>query len=188
MVSISLTAKHIPLPIATVSIPGFDGLIGITSCPGLKNSSGFLDLYEESLLRDLTTIRNWGAVAVVTLLDSLEMRINGVSDLPNTAEWLDLRWLHLPVDNKGIPGENFELLWRKTGAELVQLLRDGKRIVIHCKEGIGRSAIVAVRLLIELGTPAELAIKLVQKARPESLRLYSQEKYCLSLSPAGQAF
>lgn len=184
MVSISLTAKHLPLPIATVAIPGFDGLIGITSCPGLRDETGYLDLYEESVLRDLTTIRNWGAVAVVTLLDGLEMRIHGVSDLPNTAEWLNLLWFHLPVDNKGIPGKNFELLWSTAGPQLRQLLREGKKIIIHCKEGIGRSALIAVRLLIELGTPSEQAIRIVQKVRPESLQLYSQEKYCHSLSVA----
>lgn len=184
MVRNPLAEKHPSLPIATVTIPGMDGIIGITACPGMKNGSGCLDFYEDRLLHDLTTIRKWGAVAVVTLLDGLELRILGVSDLSNTAEWLNLLWFHLPVDNKGIPRENFELLWSSAGPQLRQLLREGKKIIIHCKEGIGRSAIIAVRLLIELGTPAEQAIRMVQKVRPESLQLYSQEKYCHSLSVA----
>lgn len=184
MVRNLLTAKHPSLPIATVTIPGMDGIIGITACPGMKDRPGHLDLYEENLLQDLTTIRNWGAVAVVTLLDELELRILGVSDLSNTADWLNLLWFHLPVDSKGIPGQNFELLWSSAGPQLRQLLSEGKKIIVHCKEGIGRSAIIAVRLLIELGTPVEQAIRMVQKVRPESLQLYSQEKYCHSLSVA----
>jgi protein-tyrosine phosphatase len=180
----TVTAPQRPLPIATVSIPGMDGLVGITSCPGFRDETSCLDLYEESLLRDLTAIRNWGAVAVVTLLDSLELRILGAVDLPNTAEWLNLLWFHLPMDNKGIPGSNFETLWDSVGPQLCQMLREGKRIVVHCKEGIGRSGIIAARLLIELGTPHDQAIKAVQKAKPESLRLYSQERYCHSLSAA----
>lgn len=179
-----LSKQHRRLPITAIAIPGMAGIIGITACPGMKYASGCLDLYEESLLHDLTTIRKWGAVAVVTLLDELELRILGVSDLSNTAEWLNLLWFHLPVDNKGIPGQNFELLWSTAGPQLRQLLREGKKIIIHCKEGIGRSAIIAVRLLIELGTPVEQAIKMVQKVKPESLQLYSQEKYCHSLSVA----
>lgn len=179
-----LAKQHRRLPISAIAIPGMDSIIGITACPGMKDESDCLDLYEERLLHDLTTIHKWGAVAVVTLLDGLEMRIHGVSDLPNTAEWLNLLWFHLPVDNKGIPGENFELLWSTAGPQLRQLLREGKKIIIHCKEGIGRSAIIAVRLLIELGTPAEHAIRMVQKVRPESIQLYSQEKYCQSLSVA----
>lgn len=180
-----ILSKHYrPLPINAITIPGMDGIIGITACPGTKDYYGYLDLYEERLLHDLTTIRKWGAVAVVTLLDELELRVLGVSDLANTAEWLNLRWFHLPVDNKGIPGRNFEILWNTVGPQLRQLLRDGKQIIIHCKEGIGRSAIIAVRLLIELGTPAEQAIILVQKVIPNSLQHYSQEKYCNSFSVA----
>jgi protein-tyrosine phosphatase len=184
MDSHNLSAAYRPLPITAITVPGLDGIIGITACPGMKDGPGCLDLYEESLLHDLTTIRNWGAVAVVTLLDDLELRILGVSDLSNTAEWLNLRWFHLPVDNKGVPGQNFEALWGSAGQQLCQLLRDGKRIIIHCKEGIGRSALIAARLLIELGITAEEAIRMVRKAKPESLQLYSQEKYCHSLSAA----
>jgi len=153
----------------------------------MKDETDYLDLYEERLINDLQTIRNWGAVAVVTLLDDLELRILGARDLPNTADWLDLLWFHLPIGNRGLPGPNFDELWQTVGPRLCQLLREGKRIVVHCKEGIGRSALIAARLLIELGIPAETAITLVRKARPESLRLYSQEKYCYSLSSDRQA-
>jgi protein-tyrosine phosphatase len=48
-------------------------------------------------------------------------------------------------------------------------------------QGVGRSALVAVRLLIEAGFDTDSAIKAVRKARPGSLMLYSQEKYCQSL-------
>ena len=187
MVSNSITAKQLPFPIATIMIPGMDGIIGVTSCPGMKDETACLDLYEEKLMNDLQTIRNWGAVAVVTLLDDLEIRILGASDLPNTADWLNLLWFHLPIGNRGLPGPNFEELWEVAGPRLCQLLREGKRIVVHCKEGIGRSALIAARLLIELGIPAEKAIKVVRKVKPESLQLYSQEKYCYSLSSDSRA-
>ncbi|TFH50480.1 MAG: hypothetical protein E4G89_03305 [Methanothrix sp.] len=177
-----MTVPPRPIQIAAVPIPHMDGIIGISACPGYRDESGCLDLYEELLLNDLTSISNWGAAALVTLLDNLELRNLGVRDLPNTVDWLNLLWFHLPIDNGGIPGKDFELLWSPIGSQLCQLLREGKRIVIHCKEGIGRSGLIAARLLIQLGVPPEQAIKLVQKARPESLQLYSQEKYCYSLS------
>jgi protein-tyrosine phosphatase len=59
---------------------------------------------------------------------------------------------------------------------------DGQHIVIHCKEVVGRTGLVTARLMIELGTHPEQAINSVQKARPESLHLYSHEKYCYSLA------
>ena len=188
MDTVSVFEKYRPLPIAAVSVPNMDGIIGISACPGYRDESGCLELYEERLLNDLTSIRNWGAVAVVTLLDNLEIRNLGVSDLPNTLDWLSLIWFHLPMHNKrAVPGVEFELLWDSERDILCQLLREGKRIVIHCKEGIGRSGLIAARLLIELGSPPELAINAVQQARSECLRHYSQEKYCIALAKSLQA-
>lgn len=187
MDTVSVFEKYHPLPIVAVAIPNLDGIIGISACPGYRDDSGCLELYEERLLNDLTSISNWGAVAVVTLLDNFEIRNLGVSDLPNTADWLNLLWFHLPMHNRAVPGAEFEPLWDSARDSLCQLLREGKRIVIHCKEGIGRSGLIAARLLIELGLTPELAIIAVQRARSECLRHYSQQKYCLDLASGQDA-
>jgi len=182
MKSFQLPAIQRPIAITPVSIPGMAGIIGISACPGMKDEACSLDLYEESLLNDLLTIRNWGAVAVVTVLDTLEIRTLRVIELPNAAVWLDLRWFHLPIDSSGVPGQDFEELWRTVGPQLCKLLREGKRIVLHCKEGIDRSGLVAARLLIELGMTPEKAIAAVQAAKPECLQHYAHKNYCYALS------
>lgn len=182
MDSYSVKMKKFPLLIDAVAIPGVKGVIGISSCPGMKDESSCFDLYGESMIDDLLSIRNWGAVALVTLLEESEFSFLGVKDLPQRAVTLSLLWLHLPIRNLSIPDKSFEELWSWAGPRLCLLLREGQRVVIHCKEGIGRAGLVAARLLIELGTPPEEAIKAVQKARPGSLQLYSHEKYCQSLA------
>lgn len=182
-----VTIKNLPLLIDPVAIPGIKGLIGITSCPGMKDQSSCFDVYGESMIDDLLTIRNWGAVALVTLLDESEFGVLGVKDLPKRAVSLNLLWLHLPIHNLGIPDKHFDEQWLWAGPRIIQLLRDGQRVVIHCKEGIGRAGIVAARLMIELGMSPEQAIKSVQKARPGSLQLHSHEKYCYSLARDRQA-
>jgi len=179
--SVPLTTPQHILHISTVTIPGMDGAIGISSCPGLREELTFPNIYEDCLLNDLMTIRKWGAVGVVTILDSQEIKALGIKDLPHCAEWLDLRWFHLPFDINGVPDETFETLWSKAGPQLCRLLRNGKRIVVHCKDGTSRSGVIASRLLIELGIPPEQAITSVQKASPGSLQLHSQKKYCCSL-------
>lgn len=178
--------KNLPLLIDPVSIPGVKGLIGISSCPGMKDESSCFDLYGECMIDDLLTIRNWGAVALVTLLDESEFNSLGVKDLPMKAVSLNLLWLHLPIRNLGIPDDKFDEQWTWAGPRLNLILREGQRIVIHCKEGIGRAGLVAVRLMIELGMAPAQAIKAVQKARPGSLQLYSHEKYCYSLAGEGK--
>jgi ADP-ribosyl-[dinitrogen reductase] hydrolase len=185
--SSTVTMKNLPLLIDTLTIPGVPGQIGITSCPGMKDEFCCLDTYQESLNDDLLTIRNWGAIALVTLLDGSELTTLGVNELSGKAMSHNLVWIHLPIRNLCIPDEKFEEQWAWAGPRLNQWLREGHRIVIHCKEGIGRAGVVAARLMIEMGIHPAQAIKEVQKARPGSLQLYAHEKYCYSLAIDRQA-
>jgi protein-tyrosine phosphatase len=187
MDSISSKIKNLPLLIDTITIPGVKGRIGITSCPGMKDESCCFDHYGDIITDDLLTIRNWGASTLVTLLDESELHVLGVRNLPRKAAALNLLWLHLPLKNLSVPDDKFDIQWAWAGPRLCKWLREGQNIVIHCKEGIGRAGLVAARLMIELGTSPEDAIKTVQKARPGSLQLYSHEKYCHSLSFGMQA-
>jgi ADP-ribosyl-[dinitrogen reductase] hydrolase len=182
----SSTIKNLPLLIDTIVIPGVTGRIGITSCPGMKDEYSCFDHYGDSMMDDLLAIRNWGAAALVTLLDEMELRALGVRDLPQKSATLNLLWLHLPIRNLSIPDEKFDIQWAWAGPRLAKWLQEGQRIVIHCKEGIGRAGLIAARLMIELGMHPADAISTVQKARPGSLQLYAHEKYCYSLAAGRQ--
>lgn len=169
------------ISIHPVAIPGIKGLIGISACPGLKEETTRFDLYGEKLINDLVAIHNWGAVALVTLLDEFELSTLGVKDLPNKAKQLSIQWRHLPIGSRSLPDDSFEEKWQLVGPLLRQLLQDGKRVVIHCKEGIGRSGIIAARLLIEFGIAPDDAISMIKQAQPGSLELQAHEDYCYSL-------
>lgn len=170
------------LSIHPVAIPGIKGLIGITACPGLKDETTRFSLYGERLINDLVAIHNWGAAALVTLLDDFELSTLGVKDLPNKAKQLNIQWRHLPIGTRDLPDDAFEEKWSLVGPQLHQLLQDGKRVVIHCKEGIGRSGLIAARMLIEFGVAPENAINMVKQARPGSLELQAHAEYCYSLA------
>lgn len=173
--------KALPLMIDTVAVPGLSGVIGISSCPGMKTFST-LDLYDDRIENDLQCIRTWGAAVIVTLLEIRELAMLGIADLPEKALSQNLLWLHLPIKNMGLPDESFEESWKWAGPRLLKLLSEGQRIFVHCKEGIGRSGVVAARLLIESGVDTVTAMKMVRKSRPGSLMLNSHEEYCHGLS------
>ena len=177
----TIDVKALPLMIDTVKVPTLPGLIGISSCPGM-NTFSTLDLYDDRIENDLQSIKSWGASVIVTLLEMRELALLGVVDLPVRALSMNIFWLHLPIRNMGLPDEAFEESWKWAGPKLLNLLGEGQRVFIHCKEGIGRSGIVAARLLIESGTDPETAMKIVRKARPGSLMLNSHEEYCYSLA------
>lgn len=177
--------RNPPLHIDSVRVPGIDGMIGLTSCPGARDEFIF-DLYGEILGDDLQVIRSWGASVVVTLLDDFELHsLCGREKFRQQVEAHNMIWLHMPVTNRGTPDERFDKQWTAAAPSLCSLLRKGKRIVIHCKEGIGRAGLIATRLLVELGVPVEEAMRIIKKARPGSLMMYSQEKCCYEFASGG---
>lgn len=177
----TMKIRNPPLKIDTVRVKGVDGVIGITSCPGLRDDCIF-DLYSDSLVNDLQSIRSWGADIVVTLLEESELYSLGVSDLSKYVLAMEMVWLHLPVRNMSVPDEDAEEKWRISILCLCNLLRQGQRVVVHCREGVGRAGLIAARLVIGLGVPAAEAVRTVQKARPGALLYNPHVRYCHSLS------
>ena len=57
-------------------------------------------------------------------------------------------------------------------------------IVIHCLGGLGRTGLVACKLLTEQGIPAASALEQVRAARPGAVETPEQEAYVLSLTTA----
>lgn len=152
----------------------FPGMIGMSRFPGLR---------DRSLEEELALIRQSGATTLVTLNDARELRRADASDLGEEAEYAGLVWHHLPIRDFGVPGLAFEAKWREVGPDLRARLRAGERIVIHCYAGLGRTGLLAARLLIELGEPPERAIRLVREVRPRAIQTIEQEAYLLDLRP-----
>src|SRR4030088_1550456 len=62
-----------PLQIAAVTAGSEFGRIGITFCPGKYDVHAMTGEWDRDLALDLDTIRDWGAAAVVTLLEPKEL-------------------------------------------------------------------------------------------------------------------
>ncbi len=62
-----------PLQIAEVSAGAGLGIVGLTFCPGKKDPNGMTGAWNRDLDLDLDSIRDWGAAAVVTLLEPMEL-------------------------------------------------------------------------------------------------------------------
>jgi ADP-ribosyl-[dinitrogen reductase] hydrolase len=172
-----------PLQIAEVETgqPGH-GLIGVTFCPGKYDPYGMSGAWNRDLALDLDAVRDWGAVAVVTLLESHEFELLRVERLGEEVSRRDMEWFHLPIVDTRIPDNDFEQKWEIAGEKLRSILRDGSDLVVHCRGGLGRAGTIAARLLIELGVEPEEAIERVRAARGSgAIENDRQEMYVLSL-------
>jgi protein-tyrosine phosphatase len=69
----------------------------------------------------------------------------------------------LPIPDNGVPRVRRTVL--QLLRELEELLNAGKSIGIHCRQGIGRSALIACSLLVLGGVDVEVAINRVAAAR-----------------------
>lgn len=148
-------------PFDLLSIPGLPGTLIFTPCPGTKDSS---------IDSALSTLKQAGADAVLTLMPSAELAQNAASDLSTLCAAQGLLWLHLPVADEQVPQTDFDAAWPAAMAQIRQLLAADKAIAIHCKGGSGRTGLIAARILIELGIARSEAISLVQALRPKAIQ------------------
>ncbi|MFH5927480.1 cyclin-dependent kinase inhibitor 3 family protein [Roseomonas xinghualingensis] len=178
--TVFLTSETHPLRIEPVAAPG-GGLIGMTFCPGKVQSGGLGGNWRRDLVLDLDAVRDWGAVAVVTLMEEHELARYRVAAMGEEVRARGMDWLHLPIVDADVPNEAFEALWKEAGPRLLTWLGEGRRILLHCRGGLGRTGLVAARLLIELGMEPGEAVKAVRAARRGTIETRAQEAYVMAL-------
>lgn len=74
-----------------------------------------------------------------------------------------IQYLSFPILDRGVPSSRDAAA--VLVARLTERLADGKNVAIHCRQGIGRAALVAVGLLVTSGLDSETAIQRVSAAR-----------------------
>ena len=169
-----------PLQIDAVEVPGSSGLIGMTVCPGKDEYAGLgipSGPWKRDLDLDLQAIHDWGARALVSLIEEHEFDLLGVPELPAKVRSLGIIWIHLPIVDLEVPDWRFEEKWEKSGTKLSSILGNGGRIVLHCRAGLGRTGTIAARLLVEFGITPREAIAKIRQARPGAIQTLEQEKY-----------
>jgi ADP-ribosyl-[dinitrogen reductase] hydrolase len=175
-----------PLQIAAVTAGSGFGRIGITLCPGKYDRNAATGYWDRDLAVDLDAIRNWGAAAVVTLVELQELRMLRVERLGEEVSRRKMSWFHLPIVDVSIPDARFERDWETAGEELRAMLRRQCDVLVHCRGGLGRAGMIAARLLAELGMEPEKAISSVRAVRRGAIETREQEKFVLGIAAARQ--
>lgn len=168
-----------------LTIPGVGGSIGMMACPGQASPRIGAASMHQCILEDLSEVRSCGAVGVVSLLGTQEMRALNVGQLPSLLDKTGLWWRHLPIRDRDVPSREFEQCWLTEGRWIRAQFRDGKCVVLHCHAGLGRTGMIAARLLVEFGVSHQQAIELVRAARPGTIETSSQEEFVRRL-PRGE--
>lgn len=163
--------------IYTLEIPGRSGVIGLSACPGVRIESARRGNLARNLKRDIAGFQEWGATGVVTLNEEEELHGLGLGDLGHHIVEGGFWWRHLPIMDMNVPLPDFEDNWHVEGQQLCASLAAGERIVLHCLAGLGRTGMIAARLLVDMGFPPERAIIEVRRVRPRAIQTTAQAEY-----------
>ncbi|PWG03536.1 hypothetical protein DF286_12115 [Sphingosinicella humi] len=166
-----------PLAIADLRVAPDMGRIGITFCPGKCQSNALTGVWKRDLALDLDAIADWGAAAVVTLIEDHELEALNVPGIGKAVADRHMLWFHLPILDVAIPDRAFEARWLEAGKTLRSMIRNGFDVLIHCKGGLGRAGTIAARLLVELGWRPDEAVAGVRHVRPGAIETIAQEDH-----------
>lgn len=164
-------------PIFTLEIPGKPGVIGMTPCPGIRLESLKRGNVAKTLKRDIAAYHDWGATGVVTLNETDELIDLGLENLGDELQAAGFWWRHLPIVDMNVPKVGFEEIWRVEGQQISASLSAGEKVILHCLAGLGRTGMMAARLLVDMGASPESAIDDVRRVRPRAIQTNAQEDY-----------
>lgn len=151
---------------------GDGSVMALTACPGRKGD------YAASL----DSISGWKPTAVLSLIEEQEFPFDPGrfgADLTSKG----IVWLRFPIRNYSTPEDNES--WPVVAKKVRDILDSKGRVLIHCWGGLGRSGMVAARLLTERGEAASDAIKRVRQARPGAIETEAQEQWVRTGEKAG---
>lgn len=142
--------------ISFFALPVGGGVLGISQLPGRGGD----------YTADLVDIRVWRPSIVLSLTTLGEMADLGAQTFGTDLRERATRWVHLPISDLGVPDAGFEDSWPEVAEKILLALRGGGRVLVHCKGGCGRSGMVALRLMVEAGEKADVALGKLRGVRP----------------------
>lgn len=114
----------------------------------------------EWLKEDIQSLAGDGIQFLVTLLTPEEEVELGLSDEIVLAEKHGMEFMRYPIPDRGVPRSP-----RLFAETIRDLAGSGKVVGVHCRAGIGRSAIAAAGIMASLGHDLEESLKRIGDTR-----------------------
>ncbi|HXG11595.1 MAG TPA: hypothetical protein VNK04_17705 [Gemmataceae bacterium] len=112
---------------------------------------------------EISSWRRSGLDVIVSLLEDPEVAELGLGQEEALCREAGLRLLRFPFPDRGVPASETALT--AVVVSLAEELRQGRGVGVHCRIGVGRSAMVSACVLAALGLPLASAWSAIQQAR-----------------------
>ena len=111
--------------------------------------------------------RKSGLDIVVSLLEMDEAAQFELGHEGEVAESKGVRFVSFPIPDRGVPASTREAL--SLFSTIAAALEEGKNVAVHCRQGIGRSGLIAAGVLLTSGMDVDKALEVVGIARGEAI-------------------
>ncbi len=137
----------------------------------------------ELLDGEMLALREAGVDTVVSLLTDREQRELDLTSERELCEKHQMQFVSFPIEDRQVPRDPTAFL--RLAQSLSDSLREGRNVVIHCRIGVGRAALVAAGVLVAQGGTVDDAFARIAAARgcpvpdTEDQRRWLQDLACL---------
>lgn len=107
--------------------------------------------------------RRAGIDMVVSLLETNEATQLDLLGEGKAVEKNGIRFFSFPIPDRGVPVSTKDAV--SVINNITHALETGKNVAVHCRQGIGRSGLIAAGVLMMSGAPPERALQAVSAVR-----------------------
>lgn len=140
----------------------------------LKAGGGVLGICPLPRRADMVEVLAWRPDMVLSMTEMAEMEALGAGPLGTELTAAGIAWHHLPIRDFGAPPDAVKAAWPEVSTQARSLLAQGGKVLAHCRGGCGRSGMVLLRLMVELGEAPEAALARLRVVRPCAVETKAQ--------------
>jgi len=143
------------------------GTLGLCPIPGRSGEYS----------KDLAVLLEWEPDMVLSVTETAELaRIESWS-MGQQLLQTGIHWQHLPVADMSTPKPQIVQLWPQVSKDAQQLLNVGGKVLVHCVGGCGRSGMMVLRLMVEMGENPAIALGRLREIRPCAVETEAQRRW-----------
>lgn len=160
--SVRVGCRVVGMRIFALSVSG--GILAICPLPGRDGDYA----------GDMAHLYEWAPAIVLSLTTEVELLVAKAQSLGPDLQTHGTRWVHLPIEDMQAPDAAFAQHWQGFSQTARRALAGGGRVLVHCHGGCGRSGMIALRLMIEVGDDPQTALTRLRTVRPCAIETKAQ--------------
>lgn len=129
---------------------------------------------DDQLDTDIKSLKKQGVNTLVCLVEQWEQKALGLTAEESICAKYEIEFLHFPIPDFGVPADDAGFM--ALVHDLAGRLGDGKKVVVHCHGGIGRSSIVAAGVLWKRGVALNSVFEIIGRHREHQVPETTEQK------------